>query len=218
MTSAAGPADLPPGLRAGQLLARGGYAVYPALPGAETTQRLLAEAVAASVGAGENRVERWDGREERGGSPDRCLLVAEGGPVQDALYQAPWLAAFLSDAAGIAVTPSGLRGSYSYYVRPGDYLGLHRDVEVCDLALITCLHDGPGSSGEAGALRLYPDRRDEPLADIRRSPATGAALVRLRPGESIVMLGGLVPHSLEPVARDQVRIVSVLCFRAGWPP
>jgi hypothetical protein len=205
----------PPDLPVSPLLARGGYDVYPAIPGADTTRRLLAEATAVSSHASENRVERWDGHEGRGGSPERCFLVAEGGSVQDAFYRAPSLTAFLAGVVGQVVTPSGLRGSYSYYAHPGDFLGLHRDVEVCDLALITCLHDVANASGTAGALRLYPDRRDEPLANIRRSGAKGQVLVRLRPGESIVILGGLVPHSLEPVAAGQIRIVSVLCFRVG---
>jgi hypothetical protein len=39
--------------------------------------------------------------------------------------------------------------------------------------------------------------------------------VKLAVGETIVFFGGWVPHRLLPVREGQVRIISVLCFRAG---
>jgi hypothetical protein len=38
--------------------------------------------------------------------------------------------------------------------------------------------------------------------------------VPLRPGQTVVMLGGIVPHHVLPMAQGQVRVVSVLCYRA----
>lgn len=115
---------------------------------------------------------------------------------------------------GVPVAPSGNRGSYSYYARPGDFLDLHRDVETCDLAMITGLHDNGDRSDLAGALVLYPGRIHEPLSAIRARPNDYAYAVKLLPGQTMIMLGGVVPHRLLPVREGQVRIVSVLCFRA----
>jgi hypothetical protein len=110
------------------------------------------------------------------------------------------------------VTPTGERGTYSYYVRQGDYLALHRDVEACDVAVITCVYESALNVG--GGLCVYPDRIHEPLSAIRAAPERGMVSVPLRPGQTVVMLGGIVPHHVLPMAQGQVRIVSVLCYRA----
>src|SRR5262249_20313451 len=107
---------------------------------------------------------------------------------------------------------SGSQGSYSYYVRPGDHLGLHRDIEECDVAVITCLCETGGS----GALQLYPDRVSEPLSRIRTTPRKGRRTIRLRAGETIVLLGGYVPHVTTPMGPRQKRIISALCYRGEW--
>lgn len=69
-------------------------------------------------------------------------------------------------------------------------------------------------TGDGGRLCLYPDRLFEPLSIIRATPQQGAIKVRLDPGQTIVLFGGLVPHALLKVAAGQARIVSVLCYRA----
>jgi hypothetical protein len=191
-----------------------GFAVYADLPDAWMRSRLLDEAQEAYRQAARQELGEDDAAEGRGGTPHRRLLTAGAGPVQDEMYRAPWLAEALSSAAGVRLLPSGGRGSYSYYARPGDHLGLHRDIETCDLATITVLYDNSSPREQGGALLLYPGRTGEPLSAIRRRPRDGACVVKVAPGQTIAMWGGIVPHAVLPVAPGQVRIVSVLCFKA----
>lgn len=218
MTAAAarrGPAvEVRDALRRSPLLRRGGFAVSDDLVDGATAAALRAEAHASFAGADAQETWEPDLEEGRGGTPRRRLLTAGAGPAQDAFYAEPSVAAVLSDLCGVEVTPSGNRGSYSYYCRPGDFLGLHRDVPTCDVALITVLHDSP-TADQSGALVLYPGRIEEPLSSVRERPHEGAVVVRLRPGQTIVLLGGLVPHRVRRVAPGQARVISVLCYRAG---
>lgn len=193
---------------------QGGFAVYSGLPDEVTLAQLYNEAAEGYPRATVQECSDDDLEEVRGGRPRRRLLSVEGGPTLDSLYAWDWLMDFLSSACGVPVVPSGNRGSYSYYARPGDFLDLHRDVETCDLAMITGLHDNSNRSDLAGALVLYPRRIHEPLSAIRARPNDEAYAVKLLPGQTIIMLGGVVPHRLLPVREGQVRIVSVLCFRA----
>lgn len=133
--------------------------------------------------------------------------------MQHALYHASWMTDFLRAVCGADAQPTGGLGTYSYYERQGDYLELHRDVVTCDVSVITCLHDVPEPTGSGGALCLYPDRTQEPISAIRATPDQGAHLIRLMPSQTLVMLGGVVPHALLPVTSSQLRIVSVLCYR-----
>lgn len=150
------------------------------------------------------------------GNPARFLEWAPAGPRLRAFYAAPPLARFLGGITGLDWTPSGEQPSFSYYRRSGHHLGLHRDIDACDLAVISCIHEaGAPASGLAGALCLWPDRADEKLADIRHEPERGRVAVRLSPGESIVLLGGIVPHELVAVQDGHVRIVAPLCFRVA---
>ena len=223
MTNAAatmgGETVIPSAAQRSNIFAQGGFAVFEGLASDLMQRMLLDEAMERRLSAHENRVAEPDAVEFRGGSPDRCFLSAPGGAAQDSFYLAPALHAALTRVSGLTVVPTGSRGTYSYYCRAGDFLGLHRDIDTCDLAVITCLHDGPVSAADSGALCLYPDRAREPLSAIRSSPLTGRALIRLAPGHSIVLLGGIVAHRLLPVVAGQNRVVSVLCFRAaqGWP-
>ncbi len=168
-----------------------------------------------ATGATEARLEASPDEELVRGNPARWLESAPGGPVVDGLYRAPVLHAWLRRLTGLDWEPSGGLGSYSYYRREGHFLGVHRDIDACDLAVITCVDEtgAPCCSG-AGSLSLWPSRAHEPLVAIRAQPDLGRVSVRLQPGESIVLLGGLVPHALEPLAASHVRIVSPLCFRA----
>ncbi len=195
------------------LLAQGGFGVYEGMASPPLLQMLLAEAIERRSIAQESRVSEPDNEEFRGGSPERSFLSASGGEVQDAFYQSPDVLTTLKQLSGVRLASSGARGTYTYYCRAGDFLGLHRDIDKCDVAVITCLHDGPHASQESGALCLYPERLLEPLSAIRGAPREGRTLVRLAPGPSIVLLGGLVAHCLLPVVAGQDRVVSVLCFR-----
>lgn len=197
------------------LLKNGGFGVFAGLLDAYTLPLMLEEAVSLYPEAYGSEVPVSDGEEVRGGNPARRFLSTPGGAVQDAFYSADWMLAFLREVTGTLVVPTGARGTYSYYARPGDYLALHRDVEMCDLAVITCLYEGAVSDdgGDGGRLCLYPTRIFEPLSTIRQTPERGAVKVRLMPGQTVVMFGGVVPHALLPVVEGQMRIVSVLCYR-----
>lgn len=206
--------EIPRAIRGSALMARGGYSVYADFPNAATFEALYAEAVQMYPRATHQECHEPDAEQIRGGKPRRKLLTAQAGAVQDAMYASEAIAGALSDACGIAVVPSGNRGSYSYYARAGDFLDLHRDIETCDVAMITALHDNSDPSDKAGALLLYPGRIGEPLSAIHARPTDGVAIVKLLPGQTILMFGGVVPHRLLPVREGHVRIISVLCFRA----
>lgn len=130
----------------------------------------------------------------------------------DALYAAPELAQRISRLVGIAAQPTGVRGSYSFYDRPGDFLGLHRDIQTCDVTLIVCLDRSGGATPETGALRLYPNAARCPLAKI--AAARPARDISMHPGQAVVLLGGVIPHEVLPADATFRRTVAVLCFRA----
>ena len=205
-------------LHAGPLGQAGGVTVLDGVPDPGTCGALLSEAYAAYPGS--TRQERTDGDagEGRGGMPPRALQSTGGGAVQDALYAAPGLHALLSAHCGARIVPSGNRGSYSYYVQPGDFLDTHLDIDTCDVTLITVLHDDTDPRGRAGGLAVYPGMLGARLSTIRAAPEQGMALIKARPGQSILLLGGLVPHRVEPLGPSGQRVISALCFRAEAPP
>jgi hypothetical protein len=200
-------------MRNSPLMKKGGFEVFEGLLDDNGQRLLLSEAVQLSATAQLSDVPLSDKEEVRGGSPARRFLSAVGGRVQDAFYTAPWLIRFLHDVTGAALLPTGRYGSFTYYARPGDQLTVHRDVTFCDVAMITCLYESPRPVGGGGMLYLYPGRICERLSTIRATPEQGAVKLRLMSGQTIVMLGGMVPHAVSPVADKQVRIVSVLCYR-----
>ena len=53
-----------------------------------------------------------------------------------------------------------------------------------------------------------------PAGDVRAAPGEGMALVKACPGQSIVILGGLVPHRVLPLGAWGQRVISALCFSA----
>lgn len=199
-------------VRESPLMRQGGFGVYEGLVNTAVLAGMLDEAVALSAGADECHVPVSDGEQVRGGRPARRFLTSPGGPVQQRFYSDPSVLHFLRHVTHPSLRPTGPLGTYSYYARPGDYLAIHRDIVTCDVSVITCLSDAPGTA-RGGGLSLYPERLSEPLSAIRAAPARGACLVRLTAGQTIVFYGGLVPHALQPVDPGQVRIVSVLCYR-----
>jgi len=205
---------VPPAIRRSPLMRAGGFAVVDGLLDEETFGRLTAEAIEAHNRAVLSDVAETGDTAERGGAPARHFASADGGPLQQSLYNAPALSALLSGYAALPVAPTGEAATFSYYAAPGDFIDVHRDIVSCDLAVITCLLDNaPHAAG--GSLCVYPDRVEEPVASIRRSPTRGAALVHLLPGQTIVLLGGTLPHRVVEVAEGQQRVVSVMCFRAA---
>lgn len=203
--------DVSPALLASPLLQSGGAGVFQGVLDEAGRQALLSEALGLLPGALESRVDVPDTHEGRGGTPARKFLSAPGGPVQDAFYTAPWMITFLQQVTGLPVEPTGERGTYTFYVRSGDYLALHRDVERCDLAVITCLHDDSVTEAGGGTLRIYPHHLNQPLSAVRAQPI-GFVNVQLLPGHTAVLYGGVIPHEVLPVAPRQQRIVSVLCY------
>ena len=196
-----------------RLLLGGGFWVIPQLFRGESLLAMFYEALRRFPGAIEERREGEDREDWRGGLPPRQLLSAGGGPVQDCLYQAPALQALLSTLIGVPVRPSGNRGSYSYYCRPGDHLALHRDVEGCDVSVIVVISDNTHPDQSGGELVLYPDRIHEPLSAIRQEPNCGKVTLKLAAGETLIVAGGMVPHFVGPVAPGQYRITAPLCFQ-----
>lgn len=202
-------------LLAGPLARAGGVAVFEGLPPGDAFLAIAHEAWQAYPESDRQDLDEGDEEDGRGGTPARALQTAGGGEAQDEVYAAPWLHAFLSEQCGVPIVPSGNRGSYSYYVQPGDFLDLHLDIDTCDVTLITVLHDDIDPSDPAGALAAYPGAFSTPLHNIRAAPEAGVALVKARPGQSIVILGGLVPHKVLPLGPAGQRIISALCFRAA---
>jgi hypothetical protein len=203
-------------LAASALVAAGGWTVAELL-GARAREGLAAEARRChAAGATRAQLDASPDEDTRRGNPTRSLESAPGGTVLQALYTAPIVHDWLARLTGLRWFPSGGQGTYSYYVRERDFLGVHRDVEACDLAVIACVEEsGAPTGGTAGALSLWPDRTEELVSEIRRRPAPGRVTVRLGPGEAIVLLGGLVPHALEPLAAGHRRVVAPLCFRTA---
>jgi hypothetical protein len=205
-------ADVSERLASSELMRYGGAALTR-LADAETIAAMRVEAHACGLAAETARILEPRDEDTRRGDPDRWLDWAPGGPALQAFFLAPHVLETLERITGLPWMPSGQQGSYSYYRRPGQYLGLHRDVDVCDLAIITCVDERlPPSPGSSGLLCLYPDRTRERLSDIRTTPNEGPVLLRLEPGSSLILLGGMIPHWLMPVAAGHVRIVAPLCY------
>lgn len=190
---------------------RGGFDVFEGMLNPVAFEAMTAEAIAQyDASTLTNVVENLDG-DERGGSPARRFLSAGGGTVQQSFYRSEWMLRFLTGLAGGNVTPTGEMATFSYYVRPGDHIDVHRDVEECDLAVITCLLDSAPERVD-GSLCVYPDRMGERVREIRETRDRGFDRVHLAPGQTIVLLGGIVPHRLDPVGAGQQRVVSVMCY------
>jgi hypothetical protein len=202
-------------IRKSPLMQKGGFEVVDGLLPEPKRDQMLAEAIRLYPESRQSYEPQSDGEEIRGGSPARRFLSSPGGPVQDEFYRDNWFTSFLSELTGTNIAPSGDRGTFTYYVRAGDYLAIHRDVQSCDVAVVSCLLENAKPEQPGGCMTVYPERIYEPLSGIRATPQEGALTFRLELGQTIVMFGGVVPHCILPVGAEQKRIVSVLCFRAG---
>ncbi len=192
---------------------QGGYTILRNWLTPDFLAALAAEARERKILATGVHISKSDSELVRGGSPARKFLNAPGGDIQRSLYENRSAMQAVANLAQLPVAPTGSCGTYSYYCRPGDYLTIHRDIATCDVAVITCLEEeGIASSG--GKLCVYPSRVHESLAQVRRDPTRGALPLRLAPGETVVLFGGLVPHCTLPVVAGQNRVVSLLCYRA----
>ncbi|MBA3746646.1 MAG: hypothetical protein H0W96_04025 [Solirubrobacterales bacterium] len=166
-----------------------------------------------ACGASEARLDVSPDEDRRRGNPARWLESAAAGPALGAFYTSSLLPTWLQRLTGLDWVRTGDLASYSYYRRPGHFLGLHRDIDTCDLAVITCISDdGATSDSIAGTLSLWPERTGDPISAVRADPDNGRVSLRLQPGEAIVLLGGMIAHALEPLAPGHTRITSPLCF------
>lgn len=201
-------------LRRGPLGRGGGFTVCTDLPGAGTLRRLRVEARESYALATRQVSLARDPSNSRGGIPARALTNGPGGAVQDRLYGSASLQAFLSRLCGTGIRPTGARGSYSYYTEPGDFLDTHRDVHRCDVTLITVLHDDTPPDDPGGGLAIFPDCTDVPLATVHALDDGAAFRCKVRAGDSVVLLGGLVPHRVMALGGSGQRVISALCFEA----
>ena len=203
--------EVPRAIRRSRLMRGGGFHVFDGLFDERAYDALVDEGIAQYETSTLTDVAANSDGEERGGSPARRFTSAQGGPVQRAIYAASEMSDFLSELAGAPVAPTGELATFSYYASPGDHIDVHRDVETCDLAVITCLLDSAPDLA-SGSLCVYPERIAEPVRSIRASRDRGCERVHLAPGQTIVLFGGILPHRLEPVAERQQRVVSVMCY------
>jgi hypothetical protein len=198
-------------IAASELYAGGGYAVIPSLFTEMEMAELRVEALAARPKGKRNVFTEFVLCEGRGGSPQRAFLSAPGGHAQWRLFSAPAMMASIERITGLTVKPTG-GGSYTYYERAGDLLALHRDIETCDLAVITCIEENTATCG-GGRLLVYPQYITESLSTVRAAGAAVATTMWLRCGGTMMLLGGMVPHEVTPMGPGENRIVSVMCFR-----
>lgn len=206
--------DIPRGILASPLMKRGGFDVFSGIADETIRKSLLAEAFVQQGVMTESLIAERDTEEIRGGAPRRKFLSSSGGEFQRSFYQSDWLIDFLRGLTTPRLHPTGQHGTFTYYSRCGDFLEIHRDIVACDVAVITCLENRFGGGETGGKLCLYPTRTKELLSEIRSTPDKGAHEIFLEEGQTLVMYGGIVPHALSPVAENQSRIVSVLCYDA----
>lgn len=204
---------LAPALLDSELMRRGGCVFIDDMLPAHLLAGLCAEAAACkaearrTVWADSQKNEDW-----RGGDPARAYAGATGGSTQTSIFASPDLARYLSDICGLRLRIAGV-GSFSYY-DPGDFLALHRDILVCDITLLTCLRDTASGTSDRSGLRIYPAYAHRPLTQLRAETAPAHIDLHLDCGQTAVLLGGIVPHEVLPMAAHQHRTVSVVCMTA----
>jgi hypothetical protein len=201
--------DIPCGLRGSRLYTNGGYLFASGLIGPETLDGLRAEADSARPGGARGEVAQSDGTEYRGGSPARAYRTAPGGRLHWALHGSPQMCEAIAGWCGVTVEATGA-GTFSYYEQADDFLALHRDVDSCDVTLITCLKVRDGASG---GLLVYPNHMDNPISEIRAAGRSAGVAVPIVPGDTVALLGGIVAHEVTPASASQERIVSIT---EGW--
>ncbi|MEU6137426.1 hypothetical protein [Nocardioides sp. NPDC047086] len=212
---AADELPIDPALAASPLLVEHeGFALYEDLFDHDVHAEMTREAREAYWGGQEQALMARSGGVGRDSHPPRRLVGAGGGDAQDAAYCSPSLKAFLEGLCGLAVEPTGRRGSVNYYTRPGDFMGLHLDVLECELVVLTVLQDSSPAEDPSGSWDLFPGQVGRPLPSVSTGRRDRRS-IKATPDQSLVMFGGLVPHRVRPVAAGQRRIVSALCFRAG---
>ena len=195
-----------------RLFAAGGYLVVCGLFDEETLQGMRAEADVVRPDAPRVFVADSDGTEGRGGYPARAYRSGPSRDLHWAMYGCQQMAETLGRLCGVAVSATG-GGTYIYYEQTGDFLAVHRDVVDCDIAVITSLTNSRVDAS-AGELVVYPEFIREPLSTVRAAGMASGTSVPLDRGQTIVLLGGIVPHEVAPTCAGQERIVAITCYRA----
>ena len=195
-----------------RLLAAGGYLVVCGLFDEETLQGMRAEADVVRTEAGRMLVADSDGTEGRGGYPARSYRSGPGRGLHWGLHGCQQMAETLGRLCGFAVSATG-GGTYSYYEQTGDFLAVHRDVLQCDIAVITSLTNCAADCS-TGELVVYPEFIREPLSTVRSAGRASGTFVPLDRGQTIILLGGIVPHEVAPTCGGQERIVAINCYCA----
>lgn len=199
-----------------KLILKGGFEVIENFTNPAFFKQLQQEALSSMKYASRSEIGDPLHMPERGGQPARKLSSAPGGPCLEAFNHDSYVLDSLEQIVGRPVSPSGSQGTFSYYVKEGDHLALHRDILVCDLAVINSLYDDTPPDSQDGVLAIYSDRKDEKLAEITQTPLEKRKLVKLKEGQTIVMLGGIVPHMVLPMTSNFKRIISVNCYKVKF--
>jgi hypothetical protein len=195
-----------------RLFTAGGYLVVCGLFDEETLRGLRAEADVVRSEAERMLVADSDGTEGRGGYPARAYRSGPGRDLHWGLHGCQQMAETLRRVCGVTVSATG-GGTYSYYEQTGDFLAVHRDVLQCDIAVITSLTNCMMDSS-TGELVVYPEFIREPLSKVRTAGRSSGTLVPLDRGQTVILLGGIVPHEVAPTCAGQERIVAINCYRA----
>jgi hypothetical protein len=190
----------------------GGYLIVSGLFREETLEDLSAEANAARPTGHRYAVPDSIEMEDGGSCPARAYRSGAGGDLHWDLHGGQQMAETLSNLCGLPLSPTG-SGTYSYYEQAGDFLALHRDILQCDVTVITSLTNTPADA-PAGELVVYPELIKEPLSAVRSAGRACGTLVPLDRGQTVILLGGIVPHEVAPMRAGRERIVAINCYRA----
>lgn len=188
----------------------GGFLTLSGFPGANALAAMREEAAVVLEQAERQDWPHANPADWRGGQPIRFLSGKTAGPCLNEMYGREATVEMLRDMLAADLRMAG-GGSLTVYDRPGDRLGLHRDIAACDVTLVTCLWE-EGERRE-GALRVYPEYSMRALSSIPADHANAGCTIPLRPGDSAVLLGGVVPHEVTPMAAGQRRVVSLVCYQ-----
>jgi hypothetical protein len=135
-------------------------------------------------------------------------LTATGGDNQYHFYQSEALHQLIGSLVGCEVAPCGSHGFFAYYIRDGDMLGVHRD--ITDVVLITALLEP--KDPEDSCLVIYPARPFDRCHEVNENIHQNKVSIKLRAGESVLLLGSVVPHAVLPVKPDSMRVISSLTY------
>jgi hypothetical protein len=200
-----------PSIEQSLLWRNGGYLVTRILSD-QGLEMLLAEALAQREECAEHNELLGGYRQDERGRADGRLESAPGGPILDALYHSDKVLQLLHRVTGVRWRPAGPKGTFSYY-RSHDFLGRHRDIHGCDLAAITCIMDTGGcDSGDSGRLAVYQSSRSDQVDEMPVPRAAACVKIRMRAGDSVILLGGIIDHEVCSLRTGHFRVVAPLCY------